>query len=144
MGAKAIYTDTRRQIIHELIISKDIKKIKGILHDRDEYKQYASSWKAVNLDEYVSKFNITSDTYNMNENKRKIMFFQDNKQYAIICAVGGKYFRVQEIKPDGSGGKYVGLDLKDPHIPGTFQGKARRDEWLRLTHFRMTYKKGTV
>lgn len=80
----------------------------------------------------------------MTENKRKIMFSQDNKQFAIICAVGGKYFRIQEIKADGSGGKYVGLDLKDPHIPGTFQGKARRDEWFRLTHFRMTYKKGTV
>lgn len=144
MGAKAIYTDTRRQIIHELIISKDIKKIKGVLHDRDEYKQYASSWQAVNLDEYVAKFNITSDTYNMSENKRKIMFSQDNKQYAIVCAVGGRYFRIQEIKPDGSGGRYVGLDLKDPRILGTFQGKARRDEWLRLTHFRMTYKKGTV
>lgn len=49
MGAKAIYTDTRRHIIHELIISKDIKMIKGILHDRDEYKKYASSWQAVNL-----------------------------------------------------------------------------------------------
>ncbi len=144
MGAKALYIDRRRQVIHQLIISKDIKKIKGILHDRDEYKQYARTWKAVNLDEYVAQFNITSDTYNMNDNQRKIMFYQDNKQYAIICAIGGKYFRVQEIKANGDGGRYVGLDLKDPHISGSFQGKARKDEWLRLTHFRMSYKKGTV
>ena len=68
----------------------------------------------------------------------------DDKEYAIVVAIGGKYFRIQEIRPDGTGGRYVGLDLKDPSIPGTFQGKARKAEWLRLTHFRMTYKKGTV
>lgn len=114
------------------------------IDDRDEYKKYANSWQAVNLDEYVAKFGITGVAYNMENNYRKISFFKDNKEYAIIAAIGGKYFRIQEIKPDGSGGKYVGLDLKDPSIPGTFQGKARRDEWLRRTHFRMTYKKGTV
>lgn len=144
MGAKAIYTDSRAKTIHQLIISRDIDKIKGVLHDRDEYRKYASSWKPVNLDEYVAKFDITSDTYNMANNQRKIMFYKDSKQYAIVAAIGGKYFRVQEIRTDGSGGRYVGLDLMDPSISGSFQGKARKDEWLRLTHFRMSYKKGTV
>ncbi len=144
MGAKALYTDERRKIIHQLIISQDVEKAKGVLHDRDEYKQYASSWQAVNLDEYVAKFDISSDTYNMTHNQRKIMFTKDNRQFMIVAAVGGKYFRIQEIRPDGSGGRYVNLELKDPSIPGTFQGRDRKNEWLRLTHFRMTYKKGTV
>ena len=63
---------------------------------------------------------------------------------AIVTAIGGKYFRVGEVRPDGRIGRYLTLDLKDPSIPGTFQGAARRAENFRLTHFRMTYKKGTV
>ena len=55
-----------------------------------------------------------------------------------------KYFRVGEVRADGRIGRYLTLDLKDPSIPGTFQGAARRAENFRLTHFRMTYKKGTV
>ncbi len=31
-----------------------------------------------------------------------------------------------------------------PEEARTFQGAARRAEFFRLTHFRMTYKKGTV
>lgn len=61
----------------------------------------------------------------------------------IVAAIGGKYFRVEELKPDGTHKRYVDLNLKDPSISGTFQGAARRAEWNRLTHFRMTYKKGT-
>ena len=67
----------------------------------------------------------------------------DDKEYAIVAAIGGKYFRIQEMRPDGTGGRYVDLDLKDSSIPGTFQVKVRKAEWLRFTHFRMTYKKGT-
>lgn len=144
MGAKALYTDSRRKTIHQLIISKDIQKIKGILHDRDEYRKYASSWKPVNLDEYVAKLDIKNDTYNMANNQRKISFFKDNREYAIVAAIGGKYFRIQEINADGTGGRYVDLNLKDPSITGSYKGKARRDEWLRQTHYRMSYKKGTV
>ncbi len=144
MGAKAIYTDERRKAIHQLIISKDINKIRGILHDRDEYKLYASGWQAVNLDEYVAKFGIKDIVNNMDNNYRKITFLKDNKEYAIITAIGGKYFRVGEVRSDGRIGRYLTLDLKDPSIPGTFQGTARRAENFRLTHFRMTYKKGTV
>ena len=145
MGAKAIYTDERRKAIHQLIISKDIQTIKGVLHDRDEYKQYASGWRAVNLDEYVAQFGITDIQASKNNNMRKITFFKDNKEYAIVTAVGGKYFRVGEVDTrDGSIRRYLTLDLKDPSIPGSFQRRARKNEFLRLTHFRMTYKKGTV
>ena len=144
MGAKSLYLDERRKAIHQLIISKDIEKIKGVLHDRDEYKKYAHGWQAVNLDEYVEKFNIQNDSYNMENNLRKINFYNDGKEYAIIAAIGGKYFRVGEVRKDGRIGRYLTLDLKDPSIPGTFQGRERRAEFFRLTHFRMTYKKGTV
>ena len=144
MGAKSLYTDERHKAIHQLIISRDIDKIKGVLHDREEYKKYASGWKPVNLDEYVAKFNIHSETYNMENNLRKINFFSDGREYAIVAAIGGKYFRVGEIRADGRIGRYLTLDLKDPSIPGTFQGKTRRAEFFRLTHFRMSYKKGTV
>lgn len=143
MGAKALYLETRKKTIHELILSRDIDTIKGVLHDRNEYREYASQWQAVNLDEYVAGFEITGERYNMSDNVRKIYFYKDSRQYAIVAAVGGKYFRVEELKPDGKHKRYVDLNLKDPSIPGTFQGAARRDEWKRLTHFRMTYKKGT-
>ena len=136
--------DTRKKTIHQLIVSKDIARIKGVLHDRDEYRKYAKDWRAVNLDEYVAKFHITSDTYNMTNNLRKIQFYNDGKTYSIVAAIGGKYFRIQEIRGDGSGGRYVDLDLKEPRISGNFQGAARRAERHRLTHFRMTFKKGTV
>ncbi len=145
MGAKAIYTDERRKTIHQLIISKDIQTIKGVLHDRDEYRQYASGWRAVNLDEYVAQFGISSVSNSYNNNMRKITFFKDARQYAIVTAIGGKYFRVGEVNSiDGSIRRYLTLDLKDPSIPGIFRRRARKDEFLRLTHFRMTYKKGTV
>lgn len=144
MGAKAIYIDERHKAIHQLIITKDIEKIKGVLHDRDKYLKFSSGWKAVNLDEYVSQFGINNVTDSLSNNLRKITFFNDGKQYAIIAAIGGKYFRVGEVRSDGRIGKYLTLDLKDPSIPGTFQGAARREENFRLTHFRMTYKKGTV
>ena len=144
MGAKALYTDLRRKIIHALVLSKDMKLIKGIIHDKHEYEKYAHLWKAVNLDEFIAKFAITSDTYNMQTNKRKISFFDDGKAYEIVCAIGGKYFRIREVLPNGRYGSYVGIDLKEPSIPGTFQGPARRAERHRLTHFRMSYKKGTV
>ncbi len=145
MGAKAIYIDERRKAIHQLIISKDIQTIKGVLHDRDEYKKYASGWRAVNLDEYVAQFGITDIQASKNNNMRKISFFKDNKEYAIVTAVGGKYFRVGEVnRSDGSIRRYLTLDLKDPSIPGSIQRSARKNEFLRLTHFRMTYKKGTV
>ena len=144
MGAKAIYTDERRKTIHQLIITKDIEKIRGVLHDRDEYHQFSGGWKAVNLDEYVSQFGISNVSNSFNNNMRKITFFKDGRQYAIVAAIGGKYFRVGEVRPDGRIGRYLTLDLKEPSIPGTFQGAARRAENFRLTHFRMTYKKGTV
>ena len=145
MGAKAIYTDERRKAIHQLIISRDIETIKGVLHDRNEYKQYASGWRAVNLDEYVAQFGITDIKTSMSNNLRKISFYKDNKEYAIVTAVGGKYFRVGEVNSsDGSIRRYLTLDLKDPSIPGSFQRRDRKNEFLRLTHFRMTYKKGTV
>lgn len=145
MGAKAIYTDERRKAIHQLIISRDIETIKGVLHDRNEYKQYASGWRAVNLDEYVAQFGITDIKTSMSNNLRKISFSKDNKEYAIVTAVGGKYFRVGEVNSsDGSIRRYLTLNLKDPSIPGSFQRRDRKNEFLRLTHFRMTYKKGTV
>ena len=144
MGAKALYNDERRKALRQLIISKDIKKIRGVLHDRDEYRKYSSGWQAVNLDEYVAQFGISNIQESIDNNLRKINFFKDNKEYAIVAAIGGKYFRVGKVRSDGKIGQYLTLDLKDPSIPGTLKGTARRAEQMRLTHFRMTYKKGTV
>ena len=77
MGAKAIYTDKRKEVIHALILSRDIKKIRGVLGDRDRYREFGRGWQAVNLDEYIARFNITGATYNMYSNQRKIYFFED-------------------------------------------------------------------
>lgn len=144
MGAKAIYTNLRSKVIHALVLSKDMRIIKGVIHDKREYEKYAHLWQAVNLDEYASKFAITSETYNMQYNMRKISFFDNDKAYEIVCAVGVKYFRIREVLPNGRPGSYVGIDLKEPSISGAFQDTSRRAERHRLTHFRMSYKKGTV
>lgn len=144
MGVKDIYTDTREKTIHQVLINKDVEKAKAILRDRSEYRQFSKNWQAVNLDEYVAKFNITSDNYDMVNNLRKISFFDHGRNYEIVASIGGRYFRIIELHPDGIGNRYVNLDLNEPSISGNFQGKARRAEQQRLTHFRMTYKKGTV
>ena len=80
---------------------------------------------------------------------RKISFWDDGKEYEIICAMGGKYFRIQrqpfiDSKGNYHGKEYVGLNLKSPSIPGKLKNKDRKAEFNRLTHFAMTYKKGTV
>ncbi len=63
--------------------------------------------------------------------------------------MGGKYYRIQRQpytdKYGNSHGKeYVGIDLKTPHVSGSLRKKAAKEEWNRLTHFAMTFKKGTV
>ena len=153
MGAKAIYTDLRNKLINSIVIADDVEALAGLLRDREEFYKFVSGWKRVNLDEYIEKFvgehSITSDNFNATHNLRKISFWDDGKEYEIVCAMGGKYFRIQrqpytDSKGNYHGKEYVNLDLKSPSIPGTFQGKARKAELNRLTHFAMTYKKGTV
>lgn len=149
MGAKAIYTDMRNRIINDIVIADDVSAIEALLRDRKEFYNFASNWKKVNLDEFVDQFTVKDEKYNMTHNLRKISFWDDGKEYEIVCAMGGKYFRIQrqpytDSKGRKHGKEYVGLNLNSPSIPGTFQGKERKAELNRLTHFAMTYKKGTV
>ena len=149
MGAKSIYTDMRNRLINNIVIANDTAVIEALLRDREEFYKFVSGWQRVNLDEFVDKFSITDEKYNMTHNLRKISFWDDGKEYEIVCAIGGKYFRIQrqpytDSKGRYHGKEYVGLNLKSPSIPGTFQGKARKAEMNRLTHFAMTYKKGTI
>ena len=153
MGAKDIYTDMRNRLIMDTVLSNDVQTIKELLKDRDSFHKFVAGWQRVNLDEFINKFigehNITADDYNLTYNLRKISFWDDGKEYEIVCAMGGKYFRIQRQPYNDSKGRYhgkeyVGLNLKSPSIPGTFQGKARKAELNRLTHFAMTFKKGTV
>ena len=149
MGAKSIYTDMRNRLINNIVIANDTAAIEALLRDREEFYKFVNGWQKVNLDEFVDKFSITDEKYNMTHNLRKISFWDDGKEYVIVCAIGGKYFRIQrqpytDSKGRYQGKEYVGLNLKSPSIPGTFQGKARKAELNRLTHFAMTYKKGTV
>ena len=93
------------------------------------------------------KFNIVDEKYNVAYNKRKISFFDNGKEYEIVCAIGASYFRVLRkpfIDSDGfkHGETYVTLDLKEPKIDAQkFRGKEAKAERNRLTHFKMTYKK---
>ena len=153
MGAKAIYTDLRNRLINDIVIADDVEAIAALLRDRDEFYKFVSGWQRVNLDEFIDKFigehNITSESYNVTHNLRKISFWDDGKEYEIVCAMGGKYFRIQrqpytDSKGNYHGVEYVGLDLKTPHVPGNLRGKEAKEEFNRLTHFAMTYKKGTV
>ena len=153
MGAKAIYTDLRNKLINSIVLANDVEALAGLLRDREEFYKFVSGWKSVNLDEYIEKFvgehSITSDNFYVTHNLRKISFWDDGKEYEIVCAMGGKYFRImRKAYYDKNGNKhgeeYVDLDLKTPRVPGSLRGKAAINERNRLTHFAMTYKKGTV
>ena len=149
MGAKSIYTDMRNRLINDIVISNNVDAIEALLRDREEFYKFVGGWQKVNLDEFVEKFTITDQKYNVTHNLRKISFWDDGKEYEIVCAMGGKYFRIlrqpyTDSKGRFHGKEYVGLNLKSPSIPGTFQSKERKAEQQRLTHFAMTYKKGTV
>ena len=153
MGAKAIYTDLRSRLINDMVIANDVEAIAALLRDRSEFYKFAGGWQRVNLDEYVEKvigeYNIASENYNVTHNLRKISFWDDGKKYEIVCAMGGKYFRIQRQSYTDSkgiyhGAEYVGLDLETPRVPGSLRGREAKAEFNRLTHFAMTYKKGTV
>ena len=149
MGAKTIYLDTRNKIITALALTNDIEAINALLKDREAFNRFSQNWERINLDEFISQFSITDDRYNMTHNLRKISFWNDGKEYEIVCAVGAKYFRImRQAYLDSNGVKhgteYVGIDLKTPKVSGSLRGKAAKDERNRLTHFRMSYRKGTV
>ena len=88
MGAKSLYTDTRKKILEALADANDIEAIIKLDKDRQAYIKYASNWKSVNLDEYMENFKITDEKFNMTHNKRKISFFSDGKEYEVVCAIG--------------------------------------------------------
>lgn len=147
MGAKALYTDTSEKIIAQLILANDIDALIHLQKDRDEYVKYSAGWDAVNFDEYISQFRITDETFNMEHNNRKISFWDNGKEYEIVCSVSARYFRVRRKEYYDSTGRkhgavYVGLNLKEPNISKDLTGPDARSERNRLTHFKMTYKKG--
>lgn len=149
MSAKTLYKVKRWEIVYEIITSKNTEAASKLLHDRENYRKYSSGWQQVNLDEFMAKFDIIDEGYNTEYNKRKFSFWVDGKEFEIVYAVAVPYFRIRRKTYTDRRGivhdkDYVGLDLKDPSIPKTFQGKARKAEQLRLTHFKMTYKKGTI
>ena len=90
MGAKAIYTDKRQKLINDIVLKNDPKEIQGLLTDYNNFHKFVKNWQRVNLDEFIEKFvqtkAITSDTYNFEENRRKIKFFDDGHEYEISCA----------------------------------------------------------
>lgn len=152
MGAKALYTDLSTHIINALILAKDIDKLAELQRDRDEYIKFSANWEAINLDEFIAKFNIISDTYNYtglkkdgSPNYRKISFYDDGKRYEIVCSVSARYFRIlrkEYIDSNGikHGDTYVDRNLKEPKIPKGLIGLDARHARDQLTHFRMTYK----
>ena len=147
MGAKAFYIDTKNKIIEQLRLSKDIEALMKLKKDYAEYKKFSSGWARINLDEFIDQFKISDDSFNAVWNKRKISFFDDGKQYEIVCAVGASYFRiVRKGYIDSYGAKhgdvYVALDLKEPKINPSLKGIDAKNERNRLTHFKMTYQKG--
>lgn len=152
MSAKALYTDLSTKIINALIQANDINNLWEIQKDRNKYVEYSKNWQEVNLDEFIAQFEIKDDKYNYTglkedgtPNYRKISFFDDGKEYEIVCSVGARYFRIQRQEYYDSQGRkigktYVGLDLKEPKIPKGLKGLDAKHERDRLTHFKMTYK----
>lgn len=89
---------------------------------------------------------IQDDTYNMEHNKRKISFWDDGKEYEIVCAIGARYFRVRtkEYNDEAGvkhGGVYVTLDLKEPKLTKGLKGTAAKADRNTRTHFKMIYRK---
>ena len=152
MSAKSLYTDISTKIITELILANDVDKLWDIQKDRNEYAKFSKDWQEVNLDDFIAQFDIKDDKYNYTglkengePNYRKISFFDDGKEYEIVCSVGARYFRIQRQEYVDSKGRkvgktYVGLDLKEPTIPKGLTGLTAKHERDRLTHFRMKYK----
>ena len=96
--------------------------------DKVHYEDFSHSWRKVNFDEYLAKLGITE---------------------SITCAISVPYFRILrkpyiDSKGRKHGEEYVGLDLKYPSIPGNLSPAEQKSEMQRLTHFKMTRKKGTV
>lgn len=149
MGAKALYLDTREKIITALVLANDIEAIDKLFKDREVFGKFSPNWPKANLDEFMDQFSITNEKFNMTHNVRKISFWNDGKEYEVVCAVGAKYFRVlrkEYVDNNGvkHGSEYVGLDLKTPKVSGGLRGPAAKAERNRLTHFKMTYRKGTI
>lgn len=149
MGAKSLYLDTREKIITALVLANDIEAISKLLKDRESFERFSANWTKANLDEFMDKFTITDEKFNMTHNVRKISFWDDGKEYEVVCAIGAKYFRIMRkeyIDSNGvkHGDEYVGLDLKQPKVSGALRGKEAKAERNRLTHFKMSYRKGTV
>ena len=146
MGAKSLYLDTVKKQIEIFKANNDIKALSDLDNAKREYEMYSSGWKKANLDRTIEnlskKLKMESENYNMEYNKRKISFSDDNHNYEIICSIGAKYFRIKRIDPHGGKGVYVGLDLKEPRINKNLKGKEARAERERLTHFKMTFGKG--
>lgn len=152
MSAKALYTDLKDQILTQLILANDIDALWDIQKDRNEYAEFSETWEEVNLDDFIATLNVTDDRYNYTglkddgtPNLRKISFYDDGKEYEIVCSVGASYFRIirkayTDSKGIYHGDTYVGLDLKEPKLPKGLKGRAAKAERQRLTHFKMTYK----
>lgn len=145
MGAKALYIDTCAKIIARLEAEKDDEALDKIQRDQNEYYQYSHLWPKADLDEYIESLHITDDKYNMEHNKRKVSFWDDGKEYEIVCAVGARYFRVRtkEYYDEAGvkhGGVYVTLDRKEPKLTKGLKKAAKADRNTR-THFKMIYRK---
>lgn len=149
MSAKTLYR-VRSSELELLIKASDDQKLKdGLDKDKASYDEFSDSWQKVNFDEYLAKLGITDDNWIVTDNKRKIYFEKEGFEFEIVCAISAPYFRIQknpyiDSKGRKHGKEYVGLDLKYPSISGNLSRTEHRSEMLRLTHFRMTYKKGTV
>ncbi|MBQ7501187.1 hypothetical protein IJT93_00530 [bacterium] len=146
MGAKALYIDECAKIIARLKAEKDDEALDKIERDRNEYIHYSHQWPRADLDEFIASLNITDDKYNMEHNKRKISFWDDGKEYEIVCAIGARYFRVRtkdyiDEKGVKHGGVYVNLDLKEPKLTKGLEGKAAKADRNMRTHFKMIYRK---
>lgn len=149
MSAKTLYKVKSLELVLQIMASSNKKDKKDLKTDENSYKKFSAGWRKINLDEFIAKFNISDDYYNMSYSMRKISFWDDDKKFEIVCAASAPYFRIQRQEYIDSSGKlvdkaYVGLDLKEPYIPGNIRGNARRSEILRLTHFAMTCGKGTI
>ena len=149
MSAKTLYKVKRWEIVYEIITSKAAEAAKELLADRRSYKKYSDSWQQVNLDEFMTKFDIIDEGYDTTYTHRKFSFWVDGKEFEIVCAVAVPYFRIRtkgyiDSKGRERGRQYVGLNLKYPSIPGNLSPAEQKSEMQRLTHFKMTRKKGTV
>ena len=102
---------------------------------KDRAKKYSAGWSKASLSKCIDIFAPGASGV-VNEKKGKIIFKNQNSDYAVVYDYHGDYFRIQNTS-NKSRRNYTDLDGNDM-ANVTVNGKTRgrlKDEYQKATHF---------